>query len=155
MRGLRFVAFLLATVSAACAASAEEPQRLPLARAFCMEFGWSRLGMAKVEDSVPGPTSAKRVYSKARFVWIRKRPTAESEWIGYITLGQSLALRANVEPPATFALTTSEGTLGIAHQATEAGYRLHSLGIPGDSAKGLLPLLGEADHLLVQGGICC
>lgn len=33
------------------------------------------------------------VHAKARFVWIRKRPDPDAEWIGYMTLGQSLALR--------------------------------------------------------------
>ena len=114
MRGLRFGALLiLASSFAACAPPTKEVQRLPVARSFCLEHGFSRLGMGTVESPAPTPTAAHRVYAKARFVWIRKRPTPESEWIGYITLGQSLGLRQHVEPPAAGALTTSEGTLGI------------------------------------------
>lgn len=114
MRGLRLGALLvLASSFAACAPSTKEVQRLPVARSFCLEHGFSRLGMGTVESPAPTPTVAHRVYAKARFVWIRKRPTPESEWIGYITLGQSLGLRQHVEPPAAGALTTSEGTLGI------------------------------------------
>lgn len=33
------------------------------------------------------------VHAKARFVWIRKKPDPDADWLGYITLGQSLALR--------------------------------------------------------------
>jgi len=40
-----------------------------------------------------------RVHAKARFVWIRKKPEAESEWLGYITLGQSLALSRDRRTP--------------------------------------------------------
>ncbi|MFO0619640.1 MAG: L,D-transpeptidase [Polyangiaceae bacterium] len=38
--------------------------------------------------------NAAQVYSKARFTWIRRRPDASSEWIGYLTLGGSVDVRA-------------------------------------------------------------
>ena len=42
-------------------------------------------------DAEPAPDRG-RVHAKARFVWIRKKPDPDSEWLGYITLGQSLAV---------------------------------------------------------------
>ncbi len=50
---------------------------------------------ARRDAEPPPPRADGRVYAKARFVWIRKRPDLDSEWIGYITLGQSLARRAD------------------------------------------------------------
>ncbi len=37
----------------------------------------------------PGP----RVYARTRFAWIRSRPSADSEWLGYLWLGGSVRLR--------------------------------------------------------------
>ncbi|MBL8743113.1 MAG: hypothetical protein JNK04_18515, partial [Myxococcales bacterium] len=42
-------------------------------------------------EAEPAPDRG-RVHAKARFVWIRKKPDPDSEWLGYITLGQSLAV---------------------------------------------------------------
>lgn len=42
----------------------------------------------------PRDPSAPRVYATARFTWIRRRPDASSEWLGYLTLGGSVELRA-------------------------------------------------------------
>lgn len=39
------------------------------------------------------PRVAARVHAKARFVWIRKRPESDADWLGYLTLGQSIAVR--------------------------------------------------------------
>ncbi len=37
--------------------------------------------------------SSLSVYAKARFVWIRPRPKEGEEWLGYLTLGQSVRVR--------------------------------------------------------------
>lgn len=46
-------------------------------------------------DLAPSATEpvGARVYSKARFVWIRPEPSEAVEWIGYLSLGESLPLR--------------------------------------------------------------
>lgn len=47
----------------------------------------------EAEEDGPYDDSAGRVYSKARFLWIRRKPDGDSDWLGYITLGQSIAIR--------------------------------------------------------------
>jgi hypothetical protein len=37
--------------------------------------------------------AAMRVHAKARFVWIRPRPKETPDWLGYLTLGQSVEMR--------------------------------------------------------------
>ncbi|MFO0550505.1 MAG: L,D-transpeptidase [Polyangiaceae bacterium] len=44
--------------------------------------------------------SGERVFAKARFTWIRKSPNPDAEWIGYLTLGESVAIRAGVRESA-------------------------------------------------------
>jgi hypothetical protein len=40
-----------------------------------------------------GDEGGDRIYSKARFVWIRPRPDEKAEWIGYLSLGESVRLK--------------------------------------------------------------
>lgn len=50
--------------------------------------------LARPAASAPNRTdSAPRVYAKSRFVWVWPRPDASSEWIGFLWLGGSAALR--------------------------------------------------------------
>jgi hypothetical protein len=63
-----------------------------------IEYGWASLGRPSEprRDAIaPIPSDRSRVYAKARFVWIRKKPDPDAEWLGYVTLGQSLAVRAS------------------------------------------------------------
>ena len=49
-------------------------------------------GGGDTDDNVAArPT--RRVYAKNRFVWIRRSPDEASDWIGYITLGESVRVR--------------------------------------------------------------
>jgi hypothetical protein len=43
----------------------------------------------------PAPRASLRVHAKARFVWIRPRPTETEEWLGYVSQGQSVAVRGD------------------------------------------------------------
>ncbi len=51
---------------------------------------------ARGDDPEEAERSARRVYAKGRFVWIRKSPDVDAEWLGYITLGESVAVRDGV-----------------------------------------------------------
>lgn len=42
---------------------------------------------------VEAPHDGPRLYAKTRFTWIRRQPSAESPWIGYLWLGGVVALR--------------------------------------------------------------
>lgn len=41
------------------------------------------------------PAASFRVHAKARFVWIRPRPESSDEWLGYLTQGQTVAVRGD------------------------------------------------------------
>jgi lipoprotein-anchoring transpeptidase ErfK/SrfK len=63
-----------------------------------IEYGWASLGRPRkhlAAEPEPIPSDRSRVYAKARFVWIRKKPDPDAEWLGYVTLGQSLAVRTS------------------------------------------------------------
>ena len=40
----------------------------------------------------------RRLYSKIRFLWIHPRPDPKSAWIGYLSLGESVAIRKEDRP---------------------------------------------------------
>lgn len=54
---------------------------------------------SETEVTPAGVAEGRRVYAKARFVWVRSAPTTETQWIGYLWTGGSVALRdeASVE----------------------------------------------------------
>lgn len=69
----------------------ERPREAPVAPSlFDREV---RTTSREAEEDAAGDVA--RVHAKARFVWIRKRPEPEAEWLGYITLGQSVAVRSD------------------------------------------------------------
>jgi hypothetical protein len=41
---------------------------------------------------------ADRLYSKVRFLWIRPRPDLNTKWIGYLSLGDSVAVKREIGP---------------------------------------------------------
>jgi hypothetical protein len=55
-----------------------------------------RRGTATTQAVAPKPSN-KRIYAKARFLWIQVKPDASSEWIGYLWTGGSAPLK-NEEP---------------------------------------------------------
>ncbi len=46
-------------------------------------------------DEPERPPATFRVHAKSRFVWIRPKPKDGEEWLGYLTLGQTLPVRGD------------------------------------------------------------
>ena len=94
------VLVLLALLAFACERPREQPKkREPLImRSVLLSMGRADFGpfSPRATEHQLAPQGGERVHAKARFVWIRRRPTPESEWDGYITLGQSLRIRSDV-----------------------------------------------------------
>lgn len=51
--------------------------------------------MATTPAVAPKTSSGKRIYSRARFLWIQAKPDAGSEWIGYLWTGGSAPLKSD------------------------------------------------------------
>ena len=89
-----------ALLAMACERPREPPKkRQPLImRSVLVSMGRADFGPFSPRATEPRAEviSGDRVHAKARFVWIRRRPNAESEWDGYITLGQSVRVRSDV-----------------------------------------------------------
>ncbi|HTJ82267.1 MAG TPA: L,D-transpeptidase [Polyangiaceae bacterium] len=70
------------------------------------------------------PPAKRKLYATARFVWIRKKPTEDADWLGYVSLGEELTLRSDDEVPGggvvcrTWVPVEPEGWVCLGRDAT-------------------------------------
>jgi hypothetical protein len=79
----------------------------------------------RADDAAGAPAHAKReLHATARFVWIRRKPDEGSDWLGYVTLGETLTLRGDEEVPGggtvcrTWVPVEPEGWVCLGRDAT-------------------------------------
>lgn len=107
----RLLALPLTLAALLCAAGCREPAKkkprdaapslepgarrhVPIRRIRAKDGGETARASSAPRTKKARDPNAARVYSKARFTWIRRRPDVSSEWLGYLTLGGSVELRS-------------------------------------------------------------
>ncbi len=76
------------------------------------------------EDPRAAGRPKRELHATARFVWIRKKPDEGSDWLGYVTLGETLSLRSDEEVPGggtvcrTWVPVEPEGWVCLGRDAT-------------------------------------